>query len=200
MEFKIEQTEDGKRFQQALDHLAAKVSAKAGWFENNQYDNDDKTPVATIALIQEKGATIQPGGYKRFLEFVGPGKKRTSRHFSKKFDTVGPARVIVIPPRPFIGPAIKANQVKWLHMIEDGSKALLRNEITLEQLFTDLAQDGKDQIQLKIREVSSPPLAEVTIENRMRRLKTKKRTAAIEKPLIDTGHMFNTVNYRVSNE
>lgn len=164
MEFKIEQTEDGKRFQQALDHLASKVSAKAGWFENNRYPDKNNTPVAYVASIQEHGVA---------------GK---------------------IPPRPFIGPAIRENLSNWVKFVEQGSRQLIRNEITLEKLFGDLANDGKDQIQLKIREVNSPPLAEATILARLRKLKSKKRTASIEKPLIDTALMINTVSYRVSNE
>ncbi len=164
MEFKIEQTEDGKRFQQSLDKLSGKVSSQAGWFDNNRYPDKNKTPVAYIASIQEHGVA---------------GK---------------------IPPRPFIGPAIRENQAKWLYFVEYQSKQLLRNQTTLEEIFGRLANDGKDQIQLKIREVSSPPLAEATILARLYRRKSKVRTASIEKPLIDTGHMFNTVSYRVNNE
>lgn len=204
MQFKIEQTEDGKRFQQALDKLASKVSSKAGWFEDNRYDNQDQTPVATIALIQERGATIQTHHYERFKTFVGARKNlgaNIARHNKKYAHIEGSfSQVITIPPRPFIGPAIRANQSKWLNMIEQGSKQLIRDEITLEKLFGDLANDGKDQIQLKIREVTSPPLSEITIRNRMQRLKNKKRTSSLEKPLIDTGIMFNTVNYRVNDE
>ncbi len=87
------------------------------------------------------------------------------------------------PPRPFFRNMIAANSPAWplevgkvIKAVDfDGGKAL--------QL---MGERIKDQLQGSIRELVEPPLSPHTIKKK-----------GFDKPLIDTGHMLNSVDYDV---
>jgi hypothetical protein len=87
------------------------------------------------------------------------------------------------PPRPFFRNMIAANSPAWplevgkvIKAVDfDGGKAL--------QL---MGERIKDQLQGSIRELVEPPLSPYTIKKK-----------GFDKPLIDTGHMLNSVDYDV---
>lgn len=102
-----------------------------------------------------------------------------------------------IPPRPFMRPAILENEKTLSAIVEKGSIRILKNEMTIETLFSFVGAETKNKIQEKIVEVTHPPLAPATIYARIKKKKNKTVTGSLAKPLIDTGHMLRTVDYIV---
>lgn len=86
-------------------------------------------------------------------------------------------------PRPFFRNMIAAKASSWPGAIAKNLKATgYDTEATLR-----LAGDGiKGQLQQSIQDTNDPPLAESTIAAK-----------GFDKPLIDTGHMFNSVDFEV---
>lgn len=93
------------------------------------------------------------------------------------------APAVGIPPRPFFRSMIAQKSSEW----PDAIAGLLRsnNYDTVKAL--QLAGAAiKGQIQQSIADLTSPPLAPATAERK-----------GSDKPLIDTGHMLNSVDFEV---
>jgi hypothetical protein len=89
-----------------------------------------------------------------------------------------------IPPRPFFRNMIAAKSGDW----PAGIATQLR--VTRYNVALTLRRTGeviRGQLQQSIRETNSPPLAPSTIARK-----------GFAKPLIDTGHMLNSVDYEVN--
>jgi hypothetical protein len=170
------------------DKLAAKLAEIAarlgqnpevhvGFLENATYPNG--TPVAMVAAIQEFGAP-----------------------------KVG------IPPRPFMRNAVAAHKAEWPKAAADLLKA---TDYDVHKTLELVGEGIKGQIQQSISDLMEPPLGPVTLMLRMMRIgnvnapvtfamvrEARRRVAAGErasgvstKPLIDTGHLFASVDYEV---
>jgi hypothetical protein len=88
-----------------------------------------------------------------------------------------------IPARPFMRPTIARNRNQWG---KDLSHLLEVNDYDVVRSLNLLGEHVKGQIQEAITKVTSPPLKPATV--------AAKGSA---KPLIDTGHMLNSVDYNV---
>lgn len=161
---------------------------EAGWFENTKYT--DGTPVAGIAAVQNYGAAIHQNvtdKQRKFLHFIGIHLKETTEELN-----------IVIPPRPFMDNAkkrITGNEGYKIAMQE-----LLRvfsGKQTMEQAANRIGLWMQGVIQEEIKKISSPPLAESTIEARARSYKSKSKNSST-KPLNASGIMFATVQSKVT--
>lgn len=89
-----------------------------------------------------------------------------------------------IPPRPFFRGMIKRNSALWPS--EVGSLLTSHNydaTVTLSLMGERIA----GQLRQSITELVSPPLAAATA-----------RRKGFSKPLVDTGHMLNSVDYEVT--
>ena len=88
-----------------------------------------------------------------------------------------------IPPRPFFRNMIKDKQSEWPKAVADLLRANNYDAVrTLE--LTGEAIAG--QLRQSIIDTNSPPLAETTIQRK-----------GFSKPLVDSGHMLNSVDYEV---
>lgn len=105
-----------------------------------------------------------------------------------------------IPARPFMGPAISENKNKWLEIFRRDARKAIRGETTIDDIFEKVGAVAALDVGKAIRAVTTPVLSEVTIANRLKKLKKKKITESLTKPLIDTGYMLRTVNYVVEEE
>ena len=86
-------------------------------------------------------------------------------------------------PRPFFRNMISANSTQWPGEFSQ----LIRSSNYDARLALGLMGERiKSQLQDFIRELNSPPLAETTIKRK-----------GFDKPLVDTGHMQNSVDYAV---
>lgn len=88
-----------------------------------------------------------------------------------------------IPPRPFFRNMVRDKSKGW-----PSSLALLlkANKYDVARSMGQMGLGIKSQLQRSIMETSSPPLAPKTI-----------RAKGGSKPLVDTGHMLNSVDFRV---
>lgn len=191
------------KLQVQLENLRRRFTEKAtirvGWDERTNYP--DGTPVFKVARAQEYGATINhPGGTRYITDAIVTRRKKlimTTQFVGPDF--VGEAmttkaHTIVIPPRPFLRPAIAENADSWLAKIRDDiEKTDYPLDVILERLGARMVGD----IQKAIKAVQQPPLAKSTIQKRLKKGFSDLSTAT--KPLIDTGLMLRTVRAEVTS-
>ncbi|WP_333602759.1 hypothetical protein [Atlantibacter hermannii] len=87
------------------------------------------------------------------------------------------------PPRPFFRNMIADNKDNWP---DDIGRIAQATGFDGEQTLGLMGEHIKAQLQQSIRELMEPPLSPVTIERK-----------GFDKPLIDTGHMLNSVDYDI---
>lgn len=174
-----------KKNQKLWSHLLKELDdfeVQAGWFENTTYDNGKS--VGGIAAIQNYGAHIHVTPKMRaFLHYLGIHLK----------DSTGE---IVIPPRPFMDNAKKRIQG------QEGKEIVLQELLrvfegrqTMEQATTRLGQWAKGIIQEEIKNITTPPLSNATIEIRNSEYESKSNKLST-KPLNANGIMSTTVQHK----
>lgn len=87
------------------------------------------------------------------------------------------------PPRPFFRSMISDNKDNWP---DDIGRIAQATGFDGEQTLGLMGEHIKGQLQQSIRALMEPPLSPVTIEKK-----------GFDKPLIDTGHMLNSVDYDI---
>lgn len=149
-------------------------------------------PVAAMAALQEFGGTFEvpPRRQKIYRSISKDGSFKKSGRFVKKrsanFETehsVG-SYTVTIPSRPFMRNAIEKNRDRWGALL---STNLKKTGGDLDKALNLTAEKISSQIQDEIRDMMTPPNAQSTVRKKGR-----------DKPLIDTGHMLNSVGYEVS--
>ena len=88
-----------------------------------------------------------------------------------------------IPPRPFFRNMIAAKQAEWGPAMAGLMQA---NGNDAARVLALTGEAIKGQLQQSIRDTNAPPLAPSTIARK-----------GFAKPLIETGHMMNSVDYEV---
>ena len=105
------------------------------------------------------------------------------------------------PARPFVRPAIAEHGDRWLLHFAKGVKQALDGQIasvntTLHLLGAEIVAGLKDSIM----RVWSPPLSPRTVAARRSKWNNARNgsyQAALYKPLVDTKHMIESVEWRV---
>jgi len=90
------------------------------------------------------------------------------------------------PPRPYFRNMIAKNSASWPAAAEINLKA---TDYNIEQTLNRIGEGIKGQLQQSIVDLTEPPLAPSTIKRK-----------GHDKPLIDTSHMLNSVDYEVKVE
>lgn len=88
-----------------------------------------------------------------------------------------------IPPRPFFRRMIAAKSASWGNAT---AKLLIQNDYDAEKTLGLVGMGIKGQLQQSIRDLTDPPLAPATVARK-----------GFDKPLVDTGHMLNSVDFEV---
>jgi len=88
-----------------------------------------------------------------------------------------------IPPRPFFTNMIAEKSASWPAAIEANLKA---TNYDAERTLNLVGQGIADQLKQSIRDTNSPSLKQATIDRK-----------GFSKPLIDSGHMLNSVTSRI---
>lgn len=88
------------------------------------------------------------------------------------------------PPRPFFRNMLDTKAKAWG---EQTGKVLKAADFDAKVTLGRMGELIKGQLQGSIRDLTSPPLAPSTV-----------RAKGFAKPLIDTGHMLNSVDYEVT--
>ncbi|MCU5775120.1 hypothetical protein N5923_23320 [Erwiniaceae bacterium BAC15a-03b] len=89
------------------------------------------------------------------------------------------------PPRPFFRNMIADKSPEWG---DDIGKIAIAVNYDASALFSLMGERIKDQLQGSIRELTDPPLSPYTIKKK-----------GFDKPLIETSHMLNSVDYDVKD-
>ncbi|MDJ0023113.1 hypothetical protein QM543_07430 [Pantoea eucrina] len=89
------------------------------------------------------------------------------------------------PPRPFFRRMIEENSPQWG---DDIGKIAVAVKYDASTLFPLMGERIKEQLQNSIREFTEPALAPPTVARK-----------GFEKPLIETSHMLNSVDYDVKD-
>lgn len=196
----------GERIAQRLREIAARLDQPAklrvGFLSSARYP--DGKSVAYIAAIQEFGATINRGAGNvtvfRKLNAAGTGFLRGGRFVKRRqsnFATThahGPY-TITIPPRPFFRAMIAKHKSEWAPMI---AKLLKPSGFDPAVVLRKMGETITGELQQSILDLTSPPLAPSTIRKKSSGRVT--RLAGVlgpEKPLIDSGVMWNSADYEV---
>lgn len=159
---------------------------QAGWFENSRYDSD--TPIAYIAAIQNYGAHIRVAdNFKKYLHVIGIHLRKDKTEF-------------IIPPRPFMKNAKKRVQS------EEGKQIILQELLrvfagkqTMDKALNRMGLWLQGVIQEEIKAINSPKLTGMTVEMRNMAYVSKSNNKS-NKPLIDSGLMFSSVQYRAEKK
>lgn len=87
------------------------------------------------------------------------------------------------PPRPFFRQMIAAKSPGWGASM---AKVMKATGCNVDAAFGLMGEGIKGQLQQSIRDLTSPPLAPSTV-----------KAKGFSKPLVDTGHMANSVDYEI---
>lgn len=91
-----------------------------------------------------------------------------------------------IPPRPFFSNMVREKSPQW----GDDLAALLKaSKYDANQAMNLMGEHIASELQDSINDTNSPPLAKATVDAK-----------GFSKPLIDTGHMKNSVQYAVDGD
>lgn len=184
----------GNKLRQALADLAKKVEkgghVNVGFFPEATYP--DGTPVAYIASVQEFGGTVEvPEHQTEIYRSVGKdgsfnkgGKfvRRSKSNFATTHTV--PAHVITIPARPFMRNTVSNNQAEWGKAL---GTALAETGFSVEKSLNVMGRVMSDQMRDEIKSVG-PDNKPSTI-----------RKKGFNRPLIDTGRMFQSVTHEVKD-
>lgn len=88
-----------------------------------------------------------------------------------------------IPPRPFFRNMIAKKSPEWPAAV---GALLVANDYDVERTLDQVGFAIAGQLRESIQQTNAPPLAESTI-----------RRKGHDKPLVDTGHMLNSVDHEV---
>lgn len=94
----------------------------------------------------------------------------------------GQGSVGIIPARPFMTKSAQDSSGIL-------AKEFLENELKIEETLTSVGKKVQEVIQGNIVEWSSPPNSAMTIEKK-----------GFDDPLIDTGKMFDSVDYKIGSK
>ncbi len=98
-----------------------------------------------------------------------------------------------IPPRPFIRPTIDEKSNEWSALLEQGAKAVIEGKRTMKQVMEVLGLKSAADIKNAIAQYNDVPLAESTINARLRKKADGKTIGNLTKPLVEEAIMLNTI-------
>jgi|SRR6188474_648746 len=104
-----------------------------------------------------------------------------------------------IPPRPFMRPTIAERQNEWRGTAEKGAREIVKGKSTTATLAEKIGLKAAGDIREKIASIWTPKLSDFTIQERRDRKVGKKTIGSLDKPLIDTGEMLNSLTNSVED-
>lgn len=98
-----------------------------------------------------------------------------------------------IPPRPFMRPTILQRRKEWKNLADRGAKQIIKGQETVHSVLDLIGQQAVGDIKRTISQLWYPPLSPVTIALRLWARADKSTLGNLDKPLIDTGVMYETI-------
>lgn len=98
-----------------------------------------------------------------------------------------------IPPRPMLQPTAEKNQNAWSNLVKNLTNEVVKNNGDFENVLEGLVQRAAGDVRKTISKLTEPPLRPSTIAARLKKRKNKTLRGKLDKPLVDTGVLLNTV-------
>lgn len=107
-----------------------------------------------------------------------------------------------IPPRLGMRSTATERREEWKGVVEKISRAAAQGRVAPGQVMEALTMAAEGHMREAITKVTSPPLKQATIDARKRRLANggAGAQASIEKPLVDSGILLNTLTSEVEKK
>lgn len=102
-----------------------------------------------------------------------------------------------IPPRPFIRPTVAERRQTWIDQLRTGFAKALEGKIEPRTVLEAVGEGVRGDVRKTISQINTPALAASTIKARRSRKVDPNQSV---KPLIDTGKMLDSVEYRVTED
>lgn len=160
---------------------------KAGWFEQSKYS--DGTPIAGIAAVQNYGAVINQTvteKQRNFLHYLGFHLKKSTNGLT-----------IVIPPTHFMENCENNNKAKWKNAIKNIWTMVTLGNLSPDSAIEQIAMLVEGDLADEIANGSYPPDKPSTVKAKLNRYKNKKAQGNLDKRLVDTGLMLNSLSHQV---
>ena len=163
-----------KRTRAGLDALIAggTLVGKIGWTAQDIHTDPETgatQPVAKTALLNEFGYASKLNG-----------------------------KTTVIPARPFLRNTISRESRNWLNDIMRGGELVHNNQINFNTVLEITTTTAINDVRTTVRARIAPPLAPYTLKQRL--TNSIRRGGPLTSgtlPLLDTGHMLNTLTNEV---
>lgn len=178
-----------RRLEEIRKSLGTGEVLRLGFLEGSTYP--DGTPTASVAAIQEFGATIKVDAHQTTIfrkidksgEFMKNGRfvKQNLSNFATTHDV--PAHTVTIPARPYFRHMIEAKSPGWGVAMAKNLKA---TDYDAAATLARMGEGIKGQLQQSIRDFDEVPLAPSTIAAK-----------GNDKQLVESGHMLNSADYEV---
>jgi hypothetical protein len=98
-----------------------------------------------------------------------------------------------IPPRPFMRPTIKNKEQTWKQTAIVMAKRIALEKSSYNDFLDVIGMQVSSNVQETIKSIQTPALRNSTIKARLNKKRDKKTIGLIEKPLVDTGTLLNTI-------
>ena len=105
-----------------------------------------------------------------------------------------------IPPRSFMRSTAETQQATWKETARKGAQAVVKGNVTGEQVLEVISQQAAGDIRRTISKLVSPPIKPATIASRLRQRADGVTVGKLDKPLVDTGTLLNSVTYEVGDK
>lgn len=98
-----------------------------------------------------------------------------------------------IPQRPFMRPAVADHQAQWIAAAGKAAKDVLEGKSDAVTAMGKVAALAEGDVKQALVNVTSPPLKQATVKARAKKLASGKITKTLNKPLVDSGLMLETL-------
>lgn len=180
------------RYNRNLTSAGSAPHVNVGFLEGSTYDDKGHTPVAQVALTNEFGGVIHREAgtttvYRKTdakgTHFLKNGRfvKKSQSNFASEHSH--DAYTITIPPRPFFRTMVREKSPAWPEQLAGYVKVY---DFDVVKSLSAMGELIRGQLVASIKALVSPPNAVSTIAKK-----------GFDKPLIDSGHMWQSVDKEV---
>ena len=105
-----------------------------------------------------------------------------------------------IPPRSFMRTTVKERSSEWAGASEKVLSRVASGKASMNDLFDIVGQLASANIREKIKSIHQPALKDATVKSRLSKKKNGKVIGLLEKPLIESATLLNTLTNVVSKK
>lgn len=104
------------------------------------------------------------------------------------------------PPRSFMRTTVSEKLGEWADLVKSGAKAIIAGNASAKNVMTGLGLAAEGDVRKKIASIQNPALDPGTIKARQRKLANGKKVGNLDKPLIESALMINSLTSTVDKK